>query len=476
MLHVYNSLTQQKEVFKPINAPKVGVYVCGMTVYDLCHIGHARMLVAFDMITRYLRASGYDVNYVRNITDVDDKIIKRAQENKESFDTLVNRMITVMNDDLQTLGVLPPDHEPRATQHIPLMIQLIQILMNKGFAYIADNGDVCYHIKQFKTYGELAHQDVEDMRAGARVEVDNTKRDPLDFVLWKLAKPGEPHWDSPWGQGRPGWHIECSAMSIDCLGEYFDIHGGGLDLTFPHHQNELAQSEAATGKKFVNYWLHNGFVQVNKEKMSKSLGNFFTIRDVLKKYSGETIRYFLLASHYRSPLNYSEENLQGAHAALERFYIALRGLSSSGEAQRNPGSANATPGLHFAGEGGYEFIKKFREAMDDDFNTPIAIAVLFDLAREINRLKETDKQQAEQLAAQLKQLGGVLGILQQDPGRFLQGNSNNDEAQAIEKLIAARKHARQDKNWAESDRIRDELARMGISLEDTAQGTIWRRL
>jgi cysteinyl-tRNA synthetase len=460
MLHVYNSLTQQKELFKPINAPKVGVYVCGMTVYDFCHIGHARMLVAFDMITRYLRASGYVVEYVRNITDVDDKIIKRAQENGEAFDALVDRMVAAMHEDLQTLGVLPPDHEPRATQHIPLMITLIQTLIDKGFAYVANNGDVCYHIKQFKTYGELAHQDLEDMRAGARVEVDNTKRDPLDFVLWKLAKPGEPHWDSPWGQGRPGWHIECSAMSIDCLGEHFDIHGGGLDLAFPHHQNELAQSEAATGKKFVNYWLHNGFVQVNKEKMSKSLGNFFTIRDVLKKYSGETIRYFLLASHYSSPLNYSEENLQGAHAALERFYIALRGLDVS----------------NIKLENNNEFEGRFREAMDDDFNTPIAMAVLFDLAREINRLKETDMQQAAQLGALLKQLGGVLGILQQNPEQFLQGKNSDDETQVIEKLIAARKQARQDKNWAESDRIRDELTRMGISLEDTAQGTTWRKV
>jgi cysteinyl-tRNA synthetase len=481
MIHVYNSLSQQKEIFKPLNPPKVGIYVCGMTVYDLCHIGHARMLVAFDMITRYLRASGYVVNYVRNITDVDDKIIKRAQENNEAFDALVDRMVGAMNEDLQALGVLPPDQEPRATQHIPHMVAMIQTLIDKDFAYVADNGDVCYHIKQFKTYGELARQELEDMRAGARVEVDNSKRDPLDFVLWKLAKPGEPFWDSPWGQGRPGWHIECSAMSINCLGEHFDIHGGGLDLTFPHHQNEIAQSEAATGKKFANYWLHNGFVQVNKEKMSKSLGNFFTIRDVLKKYSGEMIRYFLLASHYRSPLNYSEENLQGAHAALERFYIALRGLEEL--ASRSPSrdrqgaveeSANRL--LARAAQMPNDYAFKFKEAMDDDFNTPVALSILFDLAREINRLKETDKQQAAQLGILLKQLGGVLGILQQDPEQFLQGNNSNDETQKIENLIAARKQARQEKNWQESDRIRDQLTQMGVSLEDTPQGTTWRKL
>lgn len=457
MLYVYNTLTQQKEIFKPLKPGKVDIYVCGMTVYDYCHIGHARMLVAFDMVSRYLRESGYAVTYVRNITDIDDKIIKRAQENKESFDILVDRMVAAMYEDLKALGVLPPDQEPRATQHISHMIAMIQTLIDKEFAYVADNGDVCYHIKQFKTYGELAHQDLEKMRAGARVEVETSKYDPLDFVLWKLAKPGEPQWDSPWGAGRPGWHIECSAMSIDCLGEHFDIHGGGLDLAFPHHQNEIAQAEAATGKKFVNYWLHNGFVQVNKEKMSKSLGNFFTIRDVLKKYSGEVVRYFLLASHYRSPVNYSEENLQSAQSALERFYIALRGLEG-GKAVDN------------------DFSKRFAEVMDDDFNTPEALAVLFDLAREINRVRETDVEQARQLAGLLKKLGGVLGLLQQQPEKFLHAGGDEQEIQKIEKLIAARNQARKEKNWQESDRLRDELTRLGISLEDTAQGTIWRRI
>lgn len=459
MLHLYNTLTQQKELFKPMQPPKVGIYVCGMTVYDYCHIGHARMLVAFDMVTRYLRASGYDVQYVRNITDIDDKIIKRAQENNEAFDVLVDRMVAAMNEDLQTLGVLPPDQEPRATRHIPHMITMIQKLFDNGYAYVANNGDVCFHIKKFKNYGELAHQELENMRAGARVEVETSKYDPLDFVLWKLAKPGEPSWDSPWGKGRPGWHIECSAMSVDCLGEHFDIHGGGLDLVFPHHQNEIVQSEGATGKKFVNYWLHNGFVQVNKEKMSKSLGNFFTIRDVLEKYSGEVIRYFLLASHYRSPLNYSEENLQSAQAALERFYIALRGLPQKKIKEEK--SENS-------------FVIRFREAMDDDFNTPIALSVLFDMVREINRLRENDMKQAAELGALLKQLGSILGLLQQNPETFLRAGIDEDETKKVEDLIVARNRARQEKNWKESDRIRDVLTQMGISLEDTPQGTIWR--
>lgn len=467
MLQIQDTLTQKKESFKPITPGKVGIYVCGMTVYDYCHIGHARMLVAFDMVTRYLRSRGLEVTYIRNITDIDDKIIKRAQENNEPYTALTERMITAMHEDLQALGVLPPTKEPRATEYVPQMIELIKTLMEKNYAYIATNGDVCYHVHKFKNYGELAHQDLEKLRAGARVEVDNTKQDPLDFVLWKLAKPGEPSWESPWGAGRPGWHIECSAMSLDCLGEHFDIHGGGLDLSFPHHQNEIAQSEAATGKKFVNYWLHNGFVQINKEKMSKSLGNFFTVREVLAQYKPEVVRYFLIASHYRSPVNYSIENLDSAHAALERFYIALRGIDTSSQ---DLISAHSEIQKILK-----DFEDRFNAVMDDDFNTPEALAVLFDIAREINRVREKDMQEAAQLAALLRRLGGILGILQQDSEEFLRAGTSEQEAQKIEALIAARNKARAEKNWAEADRVRLALTALGVSLEDTAQGTIWRR-
>ncbi len=461
MLQIYNTLTQQKEVFKPLKPGKIGLYVCGMTVYDYCHIGHARVLVAFDMVTRYLRSRGYEVNYVRNITDIDDKIIKRAQENNEPYNALTERMIAAMHEDEKKLGILLPNQEPRATDHIPQMIAMIQKLVANGHAYIADNGDVYYQIAKFKDYGQLAHQDLEKLRSGARVAIETTKRDPLDFVLWKLAKPGEPHWESPWGAGRPGWHIECSAMSTDCLGETFDIHGGGFDLTFPHHQNEIAQSEGATGKKFVNLWMHNGFVQVDKEKMSKSLGNFFTLRDVFKEYSAETIRYFLLASHYRSPVNYSQENLQSAHQALERFYMTLRGFGVRGE---GIGEATSTP-----------FLQRFNEVMDDDFNTPEALAVMFDLVREINRLQQENSQQAAQLADLLRHMGSVLGILQQDPEVFLRSGTNDDEVKKIEALIAQRNQARKDKNWAEADRVRAELTSLGVTLEDTAAGTVWRK-
>lgn len=465
MLQIYNTLTQRKEIFKPLKPGKASIYVCGMTVYDFCHIGHARVLVAFDMVTRYLRSRGYEVNYVRNITDIEDKIIKRAQENNEPYTTLTDRMIHAMHEDEKTLNILPPTHEPRATEYIPQMIAMIQKLIANGYAYVAENGDVNYEVSRFKTYGQLAHQDLEKLRSGARVAVQTTKHDPLDFVLWKLAKPGEPFWESPWGAGRPGWHIECSAMSIDCLGESFDIHGGGFDLTFPHHQNEIAQSEGATGKTFVNLWMHNGFVQVDKEKMSKSLGNFFTLRDVLAKYPAEVIRYFLLASHYRSPVNYSTENLQSAQQALERFYIALRGLdvgwAEHGEVQQN----ETNP-----------FSQRFNEAMDDDFNTPEALAVLFDLTREVNRLHNEDKAKANMAAALLRKLGGVLGILQQNPEDFLRGGAEDAEIQKIENLIAQRNQARKDKNWMEADRVRDELTRLGISLEDTVQGTIWRKI
>lgn len=459
MLQIHNTLTKQKEVFKPLKPGKVGIYVCGMTVYDLCHIGHARMLVVFDMVTRYLRWRGFEVKYVRNITDIDDKIIKRAQENNESHSALTKRMISEMNNDLSALNVLPPNAEPRATEYIAHMIDLIKTLLDKGYAYVVDDGDVIYSVSKFKNYGELAHQDLEKLRSGIRIAVTDSKKDPLDFVLWKLAKPGEPSWESPWGAGRPGWHIECSAMSIDCLGEHFDIHGGGLDLTFPHHQNEIAQSEAATDKKFVNVWMHNGFVQINEEKMSKSLNNFFTVREVLNQYPAEVVRYFILASHYRSPINYSKENLDSAHAALERFYIALRDLPE-GDVNKNVAE---------------EYVNRFNEAMDDDFNTPVAFAVLFDLAREINRVRENDLQLAADLATQLRQLADVLGVLQQKPEEFLRGGVAADDVKQIEDLITARNDARKNKNWQEADKVRDQLLAMGISLEDTTQGTVWRK-
>ncbi|WP_342220726.1 cysteine--tRNA ligase [Rickettsiella endosymbiont of Miltochrista miniata] len=465
MLKIYNTLTQKKEKFTPMHAKKVGMYVCGMTVYDLCHIGHARVLVAFDVMLRYLTMQGYQVNYVRNITDIDDKIIKRAQENNESMSALTQRMIAAMHEDFAQLNILPPTHEPRATDAIPQMLDLIQILLDKGYAYPAENGDICYAVEKFKTYGELAHQNLEKLRSGSRVAVDLTKKDPLDFVLWKQAKPNEPSWESPWGAGRPGWHIECSAMSMAALGEHFDIHGGGLDLVFPHHQNEIAQSEGATAKKFVNTWIHVGFVQTNRQKMSKSLGNFFTLRDVLKQYPAEVIRYFLVSSHHRSPINYSQENLQAAHAALQRLYTSLRGLVG-----KAPSNFDAK---QFSGE----YLEKFQTAMDDDFNTPDALAVLFELAREINRLRETDSKQAQHYAECLQYLASILGLLQQDPEQFLKlgPQADNSDADKINQLIAARNAARAAKNWQEADRIRDELLSLGVVLEDTANGTEWRR-
>lgn len=465
MLKIYNTLTQKKEKFTPLHAKKVGLYVCGMTVYDLCHIGHARVLVAFDVMLRYLSMQGYQVNYVRNITDIDDKIIKRAQENNESMSALTQRMITAMHEDFAQLNILPPTHEPRATDAIPQMLDLIQILLDKAYAYLAENGDICYAVEKFKTYGELAHQNLEKLRSGTRVAVDMAKKDPLDFVLWKKAKPNEPSWESPWGAGRPGWHIECSAMSMAALGEHFDIHGGGLDLVFPHHQNEIAQSEGATAKKFVNTWIHVGFVQTNRQKMSKSLGNFFTLRDVLKQYPAEVIRYFLVSSHHRSPINYSQENLQTAHAALQRLYTSLRGLVG-----KAPSHFDAK---QFTGE----YLEKFQTAMDDDFNTPDALAVLFELAREINRLRETDQSQAQHYAARLQYLASILGILQQDPEQFLKLGLQPDKSDSdeINQLIAARNAARIAKNWQEADRIRDELLNLGVALEDTASGTEWRR-
>ncbi len=464
MLKIYNTLSQKKETFKPLHDKKVGMYVCGMTVYDFCHIGHARVLVAFDVIVRYLQTLSFDVNYVRNITDIDDKIIKRAQENNESVSDLTERMIVAMHEDLAQLNILMPTYEPKATEAITEMLDLIQVLLDKGIAYKADNGDIFFAVEHFKSYGELAHQDLEKLRSGARVAIELSKTDPLDFVLWKKAKSGEPSWDSPWGKGRPGWHIECSAMSMAALGEQLDIHGGGLDLVFPHHQNEIAQSEGATGKKFVNTWIHVGFVQVNRQKMSKSLGNFFTLRDVLATYPAEVIRYFLIASHYRSPINYSQENLQIAQAALYRLYTSLRGLDLT---------ENKTVDLSKERDA---YQKKFNQAMDDDFNTPEALAVLFDVAREINRLRENNPEMVIPLAQFLKKQANILGILQQDPDTFLKAGIQADEAQRVQALIVARNKARADKNWAEADKIRDELAGLGVSLSDTSEGTDWHRI
>ncbi|MFZ3206862.1 MAG: cysteine--tRNA ligase [Pseudomonas sp.] len=457
MLSIYNTLTKSKDVFKPLLDNQVRIYVCGMTVYDFCHIGHARVMVAFDVVTRWLRHRGYEVTYVRNITDIDDKIIRRANDNGEPFEALVERMIAAMHEDEARLNVLRPDQEPRATEHIAGMHQMIQTLIDKGFAYAPGNGDVYYRVGKFVGYGKLSRKKIEDLKVGARIEVDEAKQDPLDFVLWKGVKPGEPSWPSPWGAGRPGWHIECSVMSTCCLGETFDIHGGGPDLVFPHHENEIAQSEAATGKLYANAWMHAGAVRVDGEKMSKSLGNFFTIREVLEKYHPEVVRYLLVSSHYRSPINYSEDSLKEAKGALERFYNALKGLP-------------AVPAA-----GGEVFVERFGAAMDDDFNSPEACAVLFELAREINRLRESDLQAAAGLAARLKELAGVLGVLQLEPEAFLQaGAAGKVDAAEVEALIAARLQARTEKNWGESDRIRDQLSAMGVVLEDGKGGTTWR--
>jgi len=462
-LHIYNTLTGEKALFKPSTPGLIKLYVCGMTVYDYCHIGHGRVLVAFDIIARYLRYLGYEVHYVRNITDIDDKIIRRALENKEHWKDLTERFIQAMEEDEAALNVIKPNKQPRATEYVGKMIEMIRTLIRKNFAYIASNGDVYYNVESFKNYGQLAHQNLEELRAGSRVEVDAAKHGPLDFVLWKLAKDNEPSWDSDWGPGRPGWHIECATMATHLLKSPIDIHGGGLDLQFPHHQNELAQAEAACDCRFVNHWMHVGHVQVNHEKMSKSLGNFFTIRNVFRKYNPEVVRYFLAASHYRSPVNYTEEHLANAEQALQRFYTALRGLPE--------------PGLASKQSKGEIYKERFKEKMNDDFNTPEAWGVLFDLARDINRSREQGQmQEAAQLGINLKHLGGVLGFLQQDPEMFLQrdeiGNKQNDK---INELINKRNEARQNKNWAEADRVRDELDKMGVILEDSADGkTRWK--
>jgi cysteinyl-tRNA synthetase len=459
MLKIYNTLTRNKEIFKPRVKGKVGLYVCGMTVYDYCHIGHARVMVVFDTVARYFRYLGYDLTYVRNVTDIDDKIIQRANENKEDFVALTRRFIDAMHEDECALAVLPPDIEPKASESMAEIIVMIETLVEKGLAYVGGNGDVFYSVAKFESYGKLSGKNIEDLQAGERVNIDKAKNDPMDFVLWKMAKADEPSWDSPWGKGRPGWHIECSAMSTSCLGNNFDIHGGGMDLQFPHHENEIAQSEGATGEKFVNLWMHNGFVRVDEEKMSKSLGNFFTVREVLKKYRPEIIRFFVLSSQYRSPLNYSDEQLDDAGVALTRLYTALRGVEIT----------------DVSCDSSYK--KRFEEAMDDDFNTPVAVAVLFDLARELNKTK-VDSERATILAASLKELAGVLGFLQDDPDSFLKGEQLEGDLteEQINQKIQARIEAKQNKDWGKADEIRDQLKEQGVILEDIAGGkTSWRR-
>ncbi|HET9403975.1 MAG TPA: cysteine--tRNA ligase [Burkholderiales bacterium] len=459
MLKIYDTLARDKRPFVPIEEGRVRMYVCGMTVYDYCHLGHARVMVVFDLVRRWLRAAGYSVTYVRNITDIDDKIIKRAQENGEPVEALTARFIQAMNEDADALGIERPDAEPRATGHVPGMLEMIGLLERRGLAYQAPNGDVNYPVRKFPDYGRLSGKSLDDLRAGERVEVVPGKHDPLDFVLWKKAKEGEPSWDSPWGKGRPGWHIECSVMSSALLGAHFDIHGGGQDLQFPHHENEIAQSEGAHQSKFVNYWMHNGFVRVMKgemsEKMSKSLGNFFTVREILKQYDPEVVRFFIARAQYRSPLSYSDGHLDDAKHALTRLYTALKGHpAKAGEVDWNNSHA-----------------QRFREAMNDDFNTPEAMAVLFDLANEVNKTRSTD------IAGLLRSLAGILGLLQRDPTSFLQALPAGEGfgPERIEALIAARVAARKAKNFAEADRIRQELLDGGVVLEDGPKGTIWRR-
>lgn len=467
MLQIYNTLTRKKEVFTPINPGKVGLYVCGCTVYDLCHIGHARTYISFDNIARYMRFSGLEVNYVRNITDVEDKIINRANENNETTEELTERTIGYMHEDFDALNMARPDLEPRVTTHMAEIIAMIETLVAKKHAYIAGaeadvtgKGDVLFDVSSYGDYGKLSGQDLEQLQSGSRVEVDDSKNSPLDFVLWKSAKPGEPSWSSPWGEGRPGWHIECSAMNAKELGHHFDIHGGGSDLQFPHHENEVAQSCCALDTPYVNYWMHTGMVQIDQEKMSKSLGNFFTIRDVLAQYDAETVRFFLTTGHYRSQLNYSTDNLSQARSSLERIYTALRDVDVP---------------ENFSLDKQSSYVEQFSQAMDDDFNTPQAIAVLFEIAKELNVVKDDSKEQAIQLAGTLKTLGGIIGLLQLDPSAFLQGQNDDDEVAVIEALIVQRNQARIDKNWASADEARDKLNEMNIVLEDSAGKTTWRK-
>ncbi|MFC0178726.1 cysteine--tRNA ligase [Thorsellia kenyensis] len=472
-LHIFNTLTREKKAFVPITPGKVDIYVCGVTVYDACHIGHGRTFSTFDTVVRYLRYLGYQVKYVRNITDIDDKIINRANANNEPWQALVARMVKKMHEDFSSLNILPADEEPRATEHIQEIIEITQKLIDRGHAYIASSGDVLFSVESFEQYGQLSRQNLENLLAGARVGIEETKRNPMDFVLWKSAKPGEPAWASPWGEGRPGWHIECSAMNAKQLGTHFDIHGGGSDLMFPHHENEIAQSRCAHDGPYVNYWMHSGMLMIDSEKMSKSLDNFFTIEEVLSQYDGETVRYFLLSGHYRSQLNFSHDNLSQARSALERLYMALKGTDE-----------NVKPC------GGKTYIERFKSAMNDDFNTPEAYAVLFDLAREINRLKadNTNDQEgnsADDLAAVLRELGQIIGVLNLPVQQFLQQKTGafksndpakpNSEISLIESLIAQRKLARETKDWAAADKARDMLIEMGIELEDGPLGTTWRR-
>ncbi len=458
MLTIYNSLTRRKETFEPIEPGKVRLYVCGVTVYDYCHMGHARMILVFDMVVRYLRFRGYDVTYVRNITDIDDKIIARSKEKGEAFDALTEWFIRAMDEDFMALNVVRPDAEPRATTHIDQIITMISELMENGYAYRAQNGDVFYDVSAFSEYGKLSGKNIAELRAGIRVDVQEVKDDPVDFVLWKKGKPGEPAWDAPWGRGRPGWHIECSAMSRHCLGRDFDIHGGGQDLQFPHHENEIAQSIGAGSERFVNIWMHNGFVRVDDEKMSKSLGNFFTIREVMGRYHPEVIRFFILSSHYRSPLNYSDEHLAEAKAGLMRLYTAIRGVG---------------PGR---GEVIAEYQERFERAMDDDFNTREAITILHEIAGELNKLTDSSGERALSLAGTLRKLGGVLGIMQVTADEYLRGHTvaTGMSPEEIERLIHERAQAKQHKHYAAADRIRDALTEKGVLLEDRADGTTWR--
>ena len=459
MLKIFNTLSGKKEEFKPIEDGKVKMYVCGITVYDYCHIGHARAMISFDVITRFLRHVGYDLTYVRNITDVDDKIIKRAAENNETPSQLTERMIAAQTEDETALGNKAPDLEPKATEFMQQIIDMIQVLVNKGYAYQGDSGDVYYRASKFADYGKLNNRKIEDMLAGARIEVEASKEHPADFVLWKPVKEGEVHWDSPWGKGRPGWHIECSAMSTHCLGSHFDIHGGGPDLKFPHHENEIAQSEAATGEQYVNYWMHCGAVRVNNEKMSKSLGNFFTIREVLEKFNPEVVRYLMVSSQYRSSIDYSDASLKDAKTALERLYTALRD-------QEIASSFVAT-----------EFTERFEDAMRDDFNTPVALSVMFELVRELNKARAEGSDTAATLAAELKALAEVLGLLYQDPEYFMQNSTVNEglSAEDIDAYIVERAQARKDKNFSRGDEIRDLLLEKGITLLDSREGTTWTR-
>ncbi len=458
MLHLYNTLTREKAPFVPLKEGCVGLYVCGITVYDLSHMGHARTYLSFDVLVRYLRHLGFDVNYVRNITDVDDKIIARANENGETTGELTARTIAMMHEDFAAINLLEPDIEPRVTTHMAEIVDIIEKLLDKGFAYVAESGDVLFDVSKFGDYGKLSKQNLEQLQAGARVEVAAGKDDPLDFVLWKKAKAGEPFWTSPWGDGRPGWHIECSAMNHKHLGAHFDIHGGGSDLTFPHHENEVAQSCCAFDTPYVNTWMHTGMVQVDNEKMSKSLGNFFTLRDVLQEHDAESLRFFLMSAHYRSQLSYSQDNITQAKSALERLYTALRGVD-----------INSATDLSYAG-----YLERFETAMNDDLNVPEAMSVLFDLARDLNKQK-AGAEEAGKLAAVLKGLGAILGILQTAPETWLQGGSNGDESAEIEALIKQRNDARAAKDWPAADAARDALAAMNVVLEDGPSGTTWRK-